>query len=144
MSATGHPPFLLEGGLIIGLEDTTVGELAVHQPDQEHGFPFQAFRLVDGGERDLFVVGFRLVAARLAVGGAHQGELGEKFQDILEAAAVLDELLDIGAAGFEATKDPVFTAKEIYAASCFPSNHTKAREMPGPLEKMMTDKNQRE
>jgi hypothetical protein len=51
-----EPAFLFEHVLIIGFENAAVGELAVHEPDEEDSFPFESLGLVDGGEGDHFVV----------------------------------------------------------------------------------------
>jgi hypothetical protein len=39
--------------------DAAVGKLAVDEPDEEDGLPFEAFGLVDGGEGDLVVISDR-------------------------------------------------------------------------------------
>lgn len=91
--------FFFEHVLVVGVEDAAVGELAVNEPDEEDGFPFEALGLVDGGEGDFFVVGLGSIAGGFAVDGGHERELLEELEDVGEIAGVFGELFEVGAAG---------------------------------------------
>src|SRR6266478_2187758 len=91
----GHveqPPLLLLA--VRGAQGGRAREPSVRQPDQEHGAPFEAFGLVDGGEREL-LVRFSALDYVFRLQRVEQGQVGQQLLQRLRLQRVVGQLQDV-------------------------------------------------